>query len=76
MENELDSFIDAFKYESYTEWGDVIKDEIIKIIKKYNVLSWYGKNWYVITSIDPISDIYTFDVRTVKSYWRVLKIQK
>ena len=61
-------------YESFTEWKDIIETKIIQIIKKYNVVSWYGRELKVITSIHPVDNEYTFDVRTVNGNWRVMKI--
>ena len=74
LNDEIDNLFTSIMYESFTEWKDLIEKEIIKIIKKHNLLSWYGREWKVITSIHPISNEYTFDVRTVKGHWRVLKV--
>jgi hypothetical protein len=63
-------------YESFTEWKGIIEIEIIQIIKKYNVVAWYGRELKVVTSIHPVDNEYTFDVRTIKGNWRVMKIIK
>jgi hypothetical protein len=76
LQTEINNLIDSIIFESFTEWKDIIESEIIRIIKKYNVLSWYGREWKVITSIHPIYNEYTFDVRTIKGHWRVMKIVK
>jgi hypothetical protein len=76
LQIEIDTLFDSIMFEPFTEWKDIIENEIIRIIKKYNVLSWYGKEWKIITSINPIDNEYTFDVRTIKGHWRVMKIVK
>ena len=74
LNKDINELLDTMEYESFTEWKDTISEELIRIIKKHNVLSWYGKEWRVLTSVDPIINRYTFDVRTTKGHWRVLKI--
>lgn len=74
LESEIDYLFESLKYESFTEYKSLIENEIIKIIKKHNLLSWCGRNWKVITSINLIDNTYTFDVRTVRNNWRVLRI--
>ena len=74
LQTEIDNLFDSIMFEPFTEWKDIIETEIIRIIKKYNVLSWYGGEWKVITSIHPVDNEYTFDVRTIKGHWRVMKI--
>ena len=75
LNSDIKELFDTLEFESFTEGKDTIQSELIRIIKKYNVLAWYGKEWEVITSIDPIFNTYIFDVKTVKGNWRVLKIQ-
>ena len=74
LQTEIDNLFNSIMYESFTEWKDIIETKIIQIIKKYNVVSWYGRELKVITSIHPVDNEYTFDVRTVKGNWRVMKI--
>jgi hypothetical protein len=74
LNDEIDNLFNSVIYEPFTEWKDLIETDIIRIIKKYNVLSWYGREWKVITSIHPTDNEYTFDVRTINGHWRVLKI--
>jgi hypothetical protein len=76
LQLEIDTLFDSIMFEPFTEWKDIIENEIIRIIKKHNVLSWYGREWKVFTSIHPIYNEYTFDVRTIKGDWRVMKIVK
>ena len=76
LQTEINNLLDSIIFESFTEWKDIIESEIIRIIKKYNILSWYGREWKVITSIHPIYNEYIFDVRTIKGHWRVMKIVK
>ena len=76
LRTEIDNLFDSIMFESFTEWKDIVESEIIRIVKKYNVLSWYGREWKVITSIQPIYNEYTFDVRTIKGHWRVIKIAR
>jgi hypothetical protein len=76
LNDEIDNLFNSVIYEPFTEWKDLIEIDIIRIIKKYNVLSWYGREWEVITSIHPIYNEYTFDVRTINGHWRVLKITR
>ena len=74
LQTEIDNLFNSIMYESFTEWKDIIEIEIIQIIKKYNVMAWYGRELKVITSIHPVDNEYTFDVRTIKGNWRVMKI--
>ena len=74
LQTEIDNLFNSIMYESFTEWKDIIETKIIQIIKKYNVVSWYGRELKVITSIHPVDNEYTFDVRTIKGNWRVMKI--
>jgi hypothetical protein len=74
LQAEIDNLFHSIMFEPYTEWRGVIENEIIRIIKRYNVLSWYGREWKVITSIHPVDNEYAFDVRTTKGDWRVIKI--
>ena len=74
LNDEIDNLFSSVIYEPFTEWKELIEKEIIKIIKKHNVLSWFGKEWKVFTSVHPIHNEYTFDVRTIKGNWRVMKI--
>ena len=74
LDDEIDNLFNSVMYEPFTEWKGLIQTDIIRIIKKYNVLSWYGGKWKVITSIHPTDNEYTFDVRTINGNWRVLKI--
>jgi hypothetical protein len=76
LQNEIDTLFNSIMFEPFTEWKDIVENEIIRIIKKYNVLSWCGREWKVITSINPIDNEYIFDVRTIKGHWRVMKIVK
>jgi hypothetical protein len=70
LQTEIDNLFNSIMYESFTEWKDIIETKIIQIIKKYNVVSWYGRELKVITSIHPVDNEYTFDVRTIKGNWR------
>jgi len=72
---DIEELFDTLEFELFTEWKDIIQNQLIKIIKKHNVLAWYGKEWKVLVSIDPIFNTYIFDVRTVIGNWRVIKIQ-
>ena len=74
LQTEIDNLFNSIMYESFTEWKDIIETKIIQIIKKYNVVSWYGRELKVITSIHQVDNEYTFDVRTIKGNWRVMKI--
>jgi hypothetical protein len=74
LQTEIGNLFNSIMYESFTEWKDIIETKIIQIIKKYNVVSWYGRELKVITSIHPVDNEYTFDVRTIKGNWRVMKI--
>ena len=74
LNDEIDNLFNSVIYEPFTEWKDLIETDIIRTIKKYNVLSWYGREWKLITSIHPTDNEYTFDVRTINGNWRVLKI--
>jgi len=74
LQTEIDNLFNSIMYESFTEWKDIIETKIIQIIKKYNVVAWYGRELKVITSIHPADNEYTFDVRTIKGNWRVMKI--
>jgi hypothetical protein len=74
IRTEIENLFLSLMFEPFTEWKDVIENEIIKTIKKYNVYSWCGKEWKVLTSIQPVDNEYTFDVRTVKGNWRIMKI--
>ena len=74
LQTEIDNLFNSIMYESFTEWKNIIETKIIQIIKKYNVVSWYGRELKVITSIHPVDNEYTFDVRTIKGNWRVMKI--
>ena len=74
IQTEIKNLFLSLRFEPFTEWKDVIENEIIKTIKKYNVYSWCGREWEVNTSINPIDNEYTFDVRTIKGDWRVMKI--
>ena len=74
LQTEIGNLFNSIMYESFTEWKDIIETKIIQIIKKYNVVSWYGRELKVITSIHPVDNEYTFDVRTIKDNWRVMKI--
>jgi len=74
LQTEIDNLFNSIMYESFTEWKDIIETKIIQIIKKYNVVAWYGRELKVITSIHPVDNEYTFDVRTIKGNWRVMKI--
>ena len=76
LQTEIDNLFNSIMYESFTEWKGIIEIEIIQIIKKYNVVAWYGRELKVITSINPVDNEYTFDVRTIKGNWRVMKIIK
>jgi hypothetical protein len=76
LQTEIDNLFNSIMYESFTEWKGIIEIEIIQIIKKYNVVAWYGRELKVITSIHPVDNEYTFDVRTIKGNWRVMKIIK
>ena len=76
LQTEIDNLFNSIMYESFTEWKGIIEIEIIQIIKKYNVVDWYGRELKVITSIHPVDNEYTFDVRTIKGNWRVMKIIK
>lgn len=76
LQNEIDTLFNSIMFEPFTEWKDIIENEIIRIIKKYNVLSWYGREWKVFISINPINNEYIFDVRTIKGRCRVMKIVK
>jgi hypothetical protein len=76
LQTEIDNLFNSIMYESFTEWKGIIEIEIIQIIKKYNVVAWYGRELKVITSIHPVDNEYTFDVRTIKGDWRVMKIIK
>ena len=76
LQTEIDNLFNSIMYESFTEWKGIIEIEIIQIIKKYNVVAWYGRELKVITSIHPVDNEYTFDVRTIKGNWRVIKIIK
>jgi len=74
LQTEIDNLFNSIMYESFTEWKDIIETKIIQIIKKYNVVAWYGRELKVITSIHPVDNEYTFDIRTIKGNWRVMKI--
>ena len=74
LQTEIDNLFNSIMYESFTEWKDIIETKIIQIIKKYNVVAWYGRELKIITSIHPVDNEYTFDVRTIKGNWRVMKI--
>lgn len=74
IQKEIENLFLSLWFEPFTEWKDVIENEIIKTIKKYNVYSWCGREWEVNTSINPTNNEYTFDVRTIKGNWRVMKI--
>jgi len=74
IKTEIENLFLSLRFEPFGEWKDVIESEIIKTIKKYNVCSSYGREWEVLTSIQPYSNEYTFDVRTIKGNWRVMKI--
>jgi hypothetical protein len=74
LQTEIDKLFNSIMYESFTEWKDIIETKIIQIIKKYNVVAWYGRELKVNTSIHPVDNEYTFDVRTIKGNWRVMKI--
>ena len=74
LQTEIGNLFNSIMYESFTEWKDIIETKIIQIIKKYNVVSWYGRELKIITSIHPVDNEYTFDVRTIKGNWRVMKI--
>ena len=76
LQTEIDNLFNSIMYESFTEWKGIIEIEIIQIIKKYNVVAWYGRELKVVTSIHPVDNEYTFDVRTIKGNWRVMKIIK
>jgi hypothetical protein len=76
LQTEIDNLFNSIMYESFTEWKGIIEIEIIQIIKKYNVVAWYGRELKVITSIHPVDNECTFDVRTIKGNWRVMKIIK
>jgi len=75
LKSDINELFNTIEFESFSEWKDTIEEEIIIRIKRYNVLAWYGREWKVNTIVDPIFNTYTFDVRTVKGNWRVLKIQ-
>lgn len=74
LESEINNLFESVMFEPFTEWKSLIEDEIINVVKKYNLLSWYGKEWEVITSLNPISNEYTFNIKTIKGGWRVWKI--
>lgn len=74
IKTEIENLFLSLRFEPFGEWKDVIENEIIKTIKKHNVCSSYGKEWEVLTSIQPDSNEYTFDVRAIKDNWRVMKI--
>lgn len=43
LQTEIDNLFDSIMFEPFTEWKDIIESEIIRIIKKYNVLSlWWN----------------------------------
>jgi hypothetical protein len=76
LQTEIDNLFYSIMFEPFTEWKDMISNEIIRIIKKHNVLSWFSKEWKVSTSIHPVDNEYIFDVRTIEGNWRVIKIIK
>ena len=74
LKKDIEELFISLEFEIFDEYKVMIENELIKIIKKYNIFSWCGKEWYVNSTVEPISNTYTFDVRTVKGNWRVLKI--
>ena len=74
IKTEIENMFLSLRFEPFGEWKDVIESEIIKTIKKHNVCSSYGREWKVLTSIQPDSNEYTFDVRAIKGNWRVMEI--
>lgn len=76
MVHQLDELLDSFMYEPFSECKDVLSDEIIKITKKFNVASHFGREWVVKSKFDPSSNESVFDVRTKRSYFRVIKVTK
>ncbi len=72
---DINDLFESLEFESFSEWKNLIEGEIIRLIKKRNVLSWMGREWKVYSSLNIKDNTFTFDVKTVKSYFRVLKIE-
>jgi len=72
---EVDNFFETLKYESFMEWKEIMESELIRLVKKYNIAAYNGSsdNWTVNTSIDPVTNRYSFDIQT-NDGWRVVPI--
>ncbi len=75
LNNEIEKLFNSLFFESFTEYKTEIETELIKIVKRYNVLSHFGKEWKVISSFNISDNSFIFDIRTIKDNYRVYIIK-